>query len=259
MLDVGPPRGQSPASPRDAGADVRLVAYALSSHPQKLVPAGRTRAWMDEFSDHHAYKCLPVAIGNAYGWQLVLPVDVTAVWNGGDRKADLEVTCSHPHQAISHFRNGVITFDVGYVFRTSPGFHLLVTGPSNVIKDGVAPMTAVIETDWLPYSFTFNYRFTRPGRVAWRAGEPYAQICVVAANLQNDIVPVVRNLADDPQLAADHAAWRARRADLGNEQAANVRKSWDKDYFVGRYADGRPTAAPHTMKLHLKDPIDERG
>ena len=85
-----------------------------------------------------------------------------AVWNGGGGLADLEIDCIHPYQAVSNFMNGILTFDVAYIFRTPPGYHLLVSGPINTFKDGVAPMTAVVETDWLPYTFTFNYQFTRP-------------------------------------------------------------------------------------------------
>ena len=123
-------------------------------------------------------------------------------------------------------------------------------------------MTAVVETDWLPYTFTFNYQFTRPGVAHWQAGEPYAQICMVAANLQNSVQPVIRNLSENPQLAEDHEAWRNRRSSLRNRQSAadpaGVRGVWDKDYFLGRYADGRPTEADHKIKLRLKEPIDER-
>jgi len=241
---------------------VLLDAYAVNDHPQKLIPAGARRDWMDGFTDRHAYRCLPLAIANTYGWQLILPVDVTAEWNGGMAKEDLTIACAHRHQAVSNFRNGVLTFDVAYIFRTAPGYHLLVTGPTNTFKDGIAPMTAVIETDWLPYTFTFNYRFTRPGRVTWQAGEPYAQICVIAANLQNDIVPVIRDLRENPQLEADHLAWRLRRTDLrsglSKTRSAAKLRAWDKDYFLGRQADGRPAQAAHTMKLRLKEPIDAR-
>ena len=73
---------------------------------------------------------------------------------------------------------------MSYIFRTPLDFHLLVTGPSNAFKDGIAPMTAVVESDWLPCKFTMNYRFTRPVRVQWKAGEPYAQLCVVRAGIQ---------------------------------------------------------------------------
>jgi Family of unknown function (DUF6065) len=248
-----------PADPQS----VLLEAYAINDHPQPLVPAAATRGWMDEFTDHHAYRCLPLAIGNTYGWQLMLPVDVDAAWNGGPAQDDVRVSCAHPHQAISNFRHGVITFDVSYIFRTSPGYHLLVMGPSNTVKDGVAPMTAVIEADWLPYTFTFNYVFTRPGRVTWKAGEPYAQICVVAANLQNQIQPVIRKLSDNSTLHADHLVWRKRRAELASNRSKGNRtgasRAWDKDYFLGRYGDGRPTQAAHTMKVRLRQPLDARG
>lgn len=242
--------------------NVVLEAYAINNRPQTLVPAPPKRDWMDGFTDHHAYRCLPLAIANTYGWQLILPVDVTAEWNGGDAKEDLTVTCAHPHQAVSNFRNGVLTFDVGYIFRTTVGYHLLVTGPTNTFKDGIAPMTAVVETDWLPYTFTVNYRFTRPGRVTWQAGEPYAQLCVVNAHLQDHMVPVIRDLGENPQLEADHRAWRTRRVDLRSKQSNKTsngkQRAWDKDYFLGRYADGRPTQAAHKMKLRLQEPIDSR-
>ena len=238
-----------------------LEAYAIHESPQPLAPAPAERDWMEEFAGRHAYRCLPVAIGNTYGWQLLLPVDVTAEWNGGPGASDITVLCSHPHQAISHFQCGVLTFDVAYIFRTPPGYHLLVTGPTNVIKDGVAPMTALVESDWLPYPFTFNYRFTRPCKVTWKAGAPYAQICVVQANLQQSVQPIIRRLSDNPQLTADHTAWRTRRSDLLARQRASeaCKRAWDKDYFHGRYADGREAQTEHTIKLRPKTPLDKRS
>ena len=239
-----------------------LEAYALTDDPQPLVPAPPRRDWMDAIAGGHAYRCLPLAVANTYGWQLLLPVDVTAEWNGGPRIEDITVACSRAHQAVSNFAHGILTFDVGYIFRTAMDFHLLVTGPSNACRDGVAPMTAVVETDWLPYSFTVNYRFTRPGRVEWKAGEAYAQIFVVRAGVQERIRPIVRQLADNPQLAADHAAWRERRTDLRRRieagEPAALRKAWDKDYYLGRYADGRATTAAHASKVRLAEPVDER-
>jgi Family of unknown function (DUF6065) len=239
-----------------------LGAYALSDNPQPLVVAPPNRDWMDATSHRHAYRCLPIAVANTYGWQLLLPDDVTAEWSGGVGRADVTVTCVRPYQAVSNFARGVLTFDVSYIFRTPKDFHLLVTGPSNTFKDGIAPMTAIIESDWLPYSFTFNYQFTRPGRVHWKAGEPYAQICVVPAGAQENVQPIIRRLADNSKLMDDHEAWRARRASLlaaiaAGDQAA-VRRAVDRDYYIGRYADGTPAPAGHTIKCRLKAPIDER-
>lgn len=239
-----------------------LEAYAVSDNPQPLVAAPPRRDWMDAFSSRHPYRCLPLAIANCYGWQLLLPVDVIAEWSGGPGIQDLRVECGNTYQAVSHFKRGILTFDVGYIFRTPPGYHLLVTGPINNFKHRVAPMTAVIETDWLPYTFTFNYKFMRRGQVRWEKGEPYAQIYVVPAGLQESFQPVIRRLEDNPTLTAEFEAWRSRRSELrqrqDNNDPAAWKEAWGKDYFLGRYANGRRTEADHTNKLRLKDPIDTR-
>lgn len=124
-------------------------------------------------------------------------------------------------------------------------------------------MTAVVETSWLPYGFTMNYRFTRPGTVTWAAGEPYAQFCLVRASAQEAVQPIIRPLDADPQLRADFVGWMAKRAELRERVAAGdpetMRAPWDKDYFLGLYPDGRPTASSHLQRLRLRSPIDERG
>jgi hypothetical protein len=239
-----------------------LEAYAINKSPQPLIPAPAQREWMDAFTHRHAYRCLPLAVANNYGWQLLLPADVVVRWNGEMELSDIVISCDRPNQVVSNFKRGVVTFDVSYIFRTPPGYHLLVTGPTNHFKDGVAPMTAVIESDWLPYTFTFNYQLTRPGEFHWQTGEPYAQICVIQAGLQEKIQPVIRDLRDNPGLFLDHQALAEKRSSLRARQIAGdpnaVKEAWGKDYFLGRYADGTPTQAPHTMKMRLKAPIDER-
>jgi Family of unknown function (DUF6065) len=47
---------------------------------------------------------------------------------------DIVITCDRPYQAVSNFTRGVVTFDVAYLFRTPPGYHLLVTGPTNILS-----------------------------------------------------------------------------------------------------------------------------
>ncbi|PWT74316.1 MAG: hypothetical protein C5B60_06900 [Chloroflexi bacterium] len=239
-----------------------LEAFAGNEYPQRLVAADVRRDWMDQSPNRNAYHCLPLTIANAYGWQLLLPVDVTATWNGGPGLADISVRCARLQQAISIFANGILTFDVSYVFRTPKGFHLLVTGPSNLFKDGIVPMTGVVESDWLPFTFTMNWQFTRPGKVRWRAGEPYCQICIVQTSVQQDTQPVIKWIQDDPEFAAQYALWKNRRLRTGKRQALGnektLRAPWEKDYLSGRYGDGNKTSAEHVTKLRLHSPIDER-
>ena len=238
---------------------MNLDVYAIGPSAQKLVVAPRRRHWMDAFAGQHPYRCLPLAIANTYGWQLLLPADVTVVWNGGMEASDITIDSSCKHQVVSNFKRGVLTFDVSYIFRTPPGYHLLVTGPTNEFKDGVAPMTALIESDWLPYPFTFNYQLTHPGTFSWRAGEPYAQIAVVPATLQEQFEPKIRSLSEDPRLASDLQEWSKRRRET-REQLVNgdASRAWDKDYLLGRYADGRHSEVAHTVKSLIRAPVDLR-
>ncbi|HMZ02762.1 MAG TPA: DUF6065 family protein, partial [Burkholderiaceae bacterium] len=60
-------------------------------------------------------------------------------------------------QITSHFGSGILTFSLPYLFRTSPGYGMLVRGPTNCAKDGAAPLDGIVETDWAPYSFTMNW------------------------------------------------------------------------------------------------------
>ena len=39
---------------------------------------------------------------------------------------------------------------------------------------------------------------------------------------------------------------------------AAVKKAVDRDYYLGRYADGEKTLAEHIIKMQLKSPVDER-
>ncbi len=63
------------------------------------------------------------------------------------------------------------------LFRTEPGFDLMVQGPVNFPRDGVYALSGVIETDWSPYTFTMNWRMTRPGAsIRFKKGEPFCHV-----------------------------------------------------------------------------------
>lgn len=62
--------------------------------------------------------------------------------------------------AISHFGVGVLTFHVNAVITTPPGVAIYATGPANNPKHGISPLSGIIETDWLPFTFTMNWRMT---------------------------------------------------------------------------------------------------
>lgn len=264
--------------PETSGADIatpsaattRLDCFALHDDVPKLVPARVGRDWMEEFTDRHIYRCLPIAIANTFGWEMLCPVPIEIGWNGGPEKADLSVRALKPlsggrpteYFCKSHFAQGVVTFHPDYIFRTDPGWALMASGPFNGAKDGIAPLTGIVETDWLPYTFTMNWRMTRPGRVRFEEGEPFCSIVPVQVKPVAACEPRIMRLADDPELARRHADFRASRDDFNARKQADdpdVRDQvWQRHYFIGRHPDGTPAEA-HLNRLRLKEPVDARA
>lgn len=249
---------------------MKLTCYAINDFPPKLVAARPHRAWMDAFQDKHAYRCLPLSIANAHGWEILMPAPIEVEWNGGPEIADLSVRALKPlpgnrpldHFARSNFSRGIVTFHTDYIFRTEPGWDLIATGPLNRPKDNAYPLTGVIETDWLPYPFTMNWQILRPGRVLFDEDEPFCFIFPVLKQALTEVQPEIRRLADDPEMLRQHESFRnsrdefMKRMQAGDQEA--IRKGWQRHYFVGRHPDGR-TVEGHLNKLRLKEPIDLRA
>ena len=61
----------------------RLEAFRTQREAPRLVPCTQERAWMDVFTDRHAYRCLPLSIANTHGWELLVPGAFEVEWNGG--------------------------------------------------------------------------------------------------------------------------------------------------------------------------------
>jgi hypothetical protein len=113
---------------------------------------------------------------------------------------------------------------VGYLFRTPPEVHLLATGPLNAPKDGIAALTGIVETDWLPFPFTMNWRMTRPGTVHFEKDEPFCLIIPVRAGILEPIVPKLRELSDEPDLSRRYQALRDSRASFNAKLQQGIRR-----------------------------------
>src|SRR5436305_15180574 len=153
-----------------------LVCYLTDDSPVDIRPARNRREWMNQTPGSYAYRCLPLSIANAHGWEVRCPVTCEAEWNGGSGKDAIRVSLEDPEGnstfVESHFGSGILTFNVGVVLSTPPGYDLWVTGPVNEFKDGIQALSAVVETYWMPFTFTMNWKFTRPNlKVRFEKGE----------------------------------------------------------------------------------------
>jgi hypothetical protein len=162
------------------------------------------------------------------------------------------------HHVTSHFGHGVITFHTGWLFRTSPGWACWARGAPNMVKDGIVALDGLVETDWLPFPFTMNWKFTRPGVVRFEAGEPFCFVTLAPHGLMDAVQPKIATLDDDPKLKAAYDEWSASRADFGKRLASRensaVVEKWQRTYVQGRggVEDGAP--AYHLSKRRLKAP-----
>ena len=248
---------------------MKLLCYAINDYAPKLVAARPEREWMEGFTDRHAYRCLPLSIANTHGWELLCPTPIEILWNGGPLVRDLEVKALKPLPGNrklddfcrSNFARGIVTLHTSYIFRTEPGWDLMATGPVNSFKANAAPLTGIMESDWLPYPFTMNWQVLNPGRVLFEEDEPFCFIFPIKKQALVDCEPEILRLQDDPELSKQHDAFRTSRDEFmkrfhaGEPEA--IRQAWQRHYFVGRHPDGTMVES-HMNKLRLKEPVDRR-
>jgi hypothetical protein len=141
------------------------------------------------------------------------------------------------------------------MFWTDQKISLLTKGPANLPKHGIVSLEGVIETDWLPYPFTMNWKMTAKNtRVRFERGEPIAQIIPYPAELIGDMEPEIRMLQTNPELYAKYEDYRKKRVvfnkkfehdgskrqkyyvrgedSLGNEYKEHHRTDWRQKPFA---------------------------
>jgi hypothetical protein len=229
-------------------------------HPL-IRPAEPTRPWMDRTPESFAYRCLPLNIANAHGWEILTPAGFEAYWRGGSSTADVivrpDVGMPSSSAPVSLFGQGTFTIHVQALFRTPPGWNLLAGGSPNSAKDGVAPLSGVIETDWAPYTFTMNWRFTRRNHwVRFEAGEPICFIQPAQRDALERMNPKFVPLSDNSDAARQFAAWSESRnsfqAKVAEKAPSAPTDQWQKRYYRGLDMDDKPGVADHQAKLRLK-------
>ncbi|HEX7168217.1 MAG TPA: DUF6065 family protein [Acidimicrobiales bacterium] len=237
-----------------------LDAYRVPGQaPMAIEPASNARGWMRDTRERFAFLCLPLTMANESGWIIRLSHSLRVTWTGagGSESMTVEIVDgSPPAPAASHFGHGILSFRIPYVFRTPEGYNLLVRGPANLPKDGVAPLEGLIETDWAPVSFTMNWQVTRPHHpVLFSAGEP---ICMIVPQRRGELEafePRVGDMDEDSDIAASFDAWQRQRNDqLKTALRSNTFKTdrfVDQLYMKGLRPDGT-SAAVHERRRQLR-------
>lgn len=212
---------QSPTFPLELTA-LRVAAPEGWGAGWGLRPSPQRRQWMNE--NPNAYRCLPLVMANQWGWQVLCPTEVRVTWDGSPGQGGLTVAVD-PRFALaikSQFGSGIVTFSPPWLFRTSPGWDLYVKGPSNRWKANCVALEGVIETWWLNYTFTLNWKLIEPGTVHFAAGESLAQLVPVphatfgGARASEAPIGVA-----EPRAAEELLRWRQERREIA-DQPRNV-------------------------------------
>jgi hypothetical protein len=133
------------------------------------------------------------------------------------------------HPAIkSQFGAGIVTFSPPWLFRTPHGWDLYVKGPSNRWKANCVPLEGVIETWWLNYTFTVNWKLIEPGTVFFAQGESLGQLVPVPHATFQDSTALEAPIGQlEPHAAKELLEWQERRRQLV-DQKINVHHLYRK-------------------------------
>lgn len=158
---------------KDAGFNSSIISDEklkwLTARPNKK------RDWFNP----HFYRCLPLSIGNQYGFVIRNEYSFAVEWDGSESDKAIKIflpvqeaeTVGLFPRIDSLFGSGILTVSVPYVLRTPPGVNLITLNPPNVVLPNITVMTGVIETDNLRQTFTFNLKLQMPNiRTTFAAG-----------------------------------------------------------------------------------------
>ena len=117
-----------------------LICYLHAAVGSRRPPGRGDREWMTNTPNCFAYRCLPLDIANAHGWEILWPFGFSACWDGG---GGTDVVRSIPRPMRTRtgcqesLRPGGADFSypgaVSHAARIQP----VVGGPPNRPKDGI--------------------------------------------------------------------------------------------------------------------------
>jgi len=238
---------------------LEITAYKIMENPPSIRTADRKREWMADTQDRFAYRCLPLSIANQTGWEVLCPAGFTARWNGKNDLPAIQIKFDDEESPLigSHFGHGVLTFTLGYLFRTTKAHNLWVKGPTNQFKDGISALEGIIETDWTPFTFTMNWQFTRKKhKVHFEKDEPICTLLPYPRHYIGKFDPKLKVINENPKVYNQYVAWKDDREqflrDLKDPDSEAVKEGWQKTYMKGEDQFGKVFAG-HQTKVRTAD------
>jgi hypothetical protein len=210
------------------------------------------REWMDNTYNKHAYQCLPMTYANVYGWELILPQDVVAQWDGGNTVPKILEGAEYKGRQIAYGGIiGMVSFSTGWAFGTEDGYETSIGGSPNYMVDGASPLSAIIPSSWWPDEFQMNWMINKMGEpVVFEAGMPFMFFNIFDSTVTNDVEFKVENLWDKPELMNS----RQKYGDMKMKNNQENPWTWTKGIRTGLDADGNRIGPSFTGLPKLDEP-----
>jgi hypothetical protein len=223
----------------------------------KIVPLKIHRKWMSETDEKFAYKCLPLNIANQYGWSVICPFDFKASWYGGksiDSVEIFDIPEEFKHVVSSHFANGTFTINLDFIIQTPKGYSTYIRGVPNKEYGIVKALDAIVETDWLPFTFTYNFKFIDSGIVEFKKGEELFSFFPIKRNTIENFSIISQNITKNKEFLKDYLNFSRSRSEALSKKTSNSGKyDFQKFYINGESPNKVYKIKDHIKKLFFKD------
>jgi hypothetical protein len=237
----------------------KIKFYHIFQNGQRteFVQSPVTREWMDNTTLGYSYRCLPMTYANRHGWAVCAPEDISVIWSGDSSPDSLQILSGRdypngPVFADNGTGNGIVTFHINAIPRTSPDWNLWIMPAPNLVIPGASPLSAIIESDWMFTSPTMNWKITKVNEVVtFKKGDPVFFFVPVNKTYLEKFEIEHLSIQDDPELEKhykEHLDWRA-------ETEASGQGVFGKMYMRGQYPDGSTPTCPHNhiTKINLNE------
>lgn len=232
------------------------INYIKEKQIFKILPLKLNRSWMDNSRQKFAYKCLPLNIANQYGWSVVSPCNFTASWNGESGLDSIYIESDNKDllswAIYSHFGEAVLTIQVDFIIQTPENYSTYIRGIPNKDYGVLQPLDAIVETDWLPFTFTYNFKFISPGSISFKKDEPIFCFFPIERNTVENFNIVSGDIKENENLYQDYLEYSNSRKELSKKDSG-MKAIFQRFYFNGRGPQKIYNIKNHIKKISFRD------
>lgn len=215
---------------------LEVEAYTIdqNSTNMDIIPGICERSWFAP----HAYRCAPLKVANRAGWDLRLNEYVVVEWNGAPHLSDVEVIKGE-NVAESVFGMGTFTLTVGYIWKLSPGWQLMVMPIPNGDLGDCEAMTAIMEPEILNYPWFLTMRMFHQGLTRITPGQRVARVMPVRISEYEDSLFKIYSKETDEM--------KAERVSLSTDRELLIEegvKKWGKHYHNASILKSKSSHTP---------------